>query len=53
MSLIASKLPSEISFYNKNGIKILTRGDNSRLPEKAQKAIKKKLKMKTKRQMTT
>lgn len=39
MTLFASKLPGELSFYNKNEIRILTRGDNSRLPVKAQKAI--------------
>jgi len=39
MNLIASKLPGEIKFYQKENIRILVRGDVSKLPENAKNAI--------------
>ena len=39
MSLFSSKIYGEIPFYNENGIRILTLGDLSPLPEDAKKAI--------------
>ncbi|MGD1822400.1 MAG: polyprenyl diphosphate synthase [Pleomorphochaeta sp.] len=41
MNLIASKLPGEIKFYQKEKIRILVRGDISKLPKNAQEAITK------------
>ena len=39
MSLFSSKIYGELPFYNENGIRILTLGDLSPLPEDAKKAI--------------
>ena len=39
MGLFSSKIYSELPFYQENGIKILTIGDLSPLPEDAKKAI--------------
>ncbi|MGN0906739.1 MAG: polyprenyl diphosphate synthase, partial [Bullifex sp.] len=39
MSLFSSKIYGELPFYNEHGIKILTIGDLSPLPEEAKKAI--------------
>ncbi len=39
MNLIASKLPGELRFYNKENIRILVRGDVSKLPKNAKDAI--------------
>ena len=40
MSLFSSKLYSELMFYNEHGIRVLTVGDLSPLPDDAKKAIK-------------
>ena len=40
MSLFSSKLYSELMFYNEHGIRVLTIGDLSPLPDDAKKAIK-------------
>ena len=39
MSLFSSKLYSELMFYNEHGIRVLTIGDLSLLPDEAKKAI--------------
>jgi undecaprenyl diphosphate synthase len=39
MTMIATKLHGELSFYREHGIKILVRGDVSALPEKAVRTI--------------
>ncbi len=39
MTLLSAKLHGELSFYNSNGIRILVRGDLSKIPEKARKGI--------------
>ncbi|MGD1821048.1 MAG: polyprenyl diphosphate synthase [Pleomorphochaeta sp.] len=41
MNLVASKLPGEIRFYKKESIRILVKGDISKLPTNAQDSIRK------------
>ena len=41
MNLVASKLPGEIRFYKKESIRILVKGDITKLPTNAQESIKK------------